>query len=72
MSESTLGYCAAIDNGYEELAITGEHAVAVANLPQILKDPFDRSPVSQSAVEGILLLTGDPVFARYPSPVPKV
>jgi PIN domain nuclease of toxin-antitoxin system len=31
-----------LDNGYDELAITGEHAVAVAALPPIHKDPFDR------------------------------
>ena len=61
-----------IDNGYDELAITGEHAVAIANLPPIHKDPFDRMLVAQSAVEGIMLLTADPVVAQYPGPVRKV
>jgi PIN domain nuclease of toxin-antitoxin system len=61
-----------IDNGYDELAIAGEHAVAIANLPPIHKDPFDRLLVAQSAVEGILLLTADPVVAQYPGPVRKV
>lgn len=61
-----------LDNGYDELAITGEHAVAVANLPPIHRDPFDRMLVAQSAVEGILLLTADPVVAQYPGPVCKV
>jgi PIN domain nuclease of toxin-antitoxin system len=61
-----------IDNGYDELAITGEHAVATASLPPIHKDPFDRILVAQSAVEGILLLTVDPIVARYPGPVRKV
>ena len=61
-----------IDNGYDELAITGEHAVAVANLPPIHKDPFDRLLVAQSAVEGILLVTADPILAQYPGPVRKV
>ena len=61
-----------IDNGYHELAITGEHAVAIANLPPIHKDPFDRLLVAQSAVEGILLLTADPIVAQYPGPVRKV
>jgi PIN domain nuclease of toxin-antitoxin system len=55
-----------LDNGYDELAITGEHAVAIANLPPIHKDRFDRLLVAQSAVEGILLLTADPIVARYP------
>jgi PIN domain nuclease of toxin-antitoxin system len=61
-----------LDNGYDELAITGEHAVAIANLPPIHKDPFDRMLVAQSAVDGILLLTADPIVAQYPGPVRKV
>jgi PIN domain nuclease of toxin-antitoxin system len=61
-----------VDNGYDELAITGEHAVAIANLPPIHKDPFDRMLVAQSAVEGILLLTADPIVAQYPGPVRKI
>jgi PIN domain nuclease of toxin-antitoxin system len=60
-----------LDNGYDELAITSEHAVAIANLPPIHKDPFDRLLVAQSAVEGILLLTADPIVAQYPGPVRK-
>jgi len=61
-----------LDNGYDELAITSEHAVAIANLPPIHKDPFDRLLVAQSSVEGILLLTADPIVAQYPGPVRKV
>lgn len=60
------------DNGYDELAITGEHAVAITNLPLIHKDPFDRLLVAQSAVEGILPLTADPIVAQYPGPVYRV
>ncbi len=30
------------DNGYNELPITSEHAVAIDFLPPIHKDPFDR------------------------------
>ena len=59
-------------NGYDELAITGEHAVAVVALPPIHKDPFDRLLVAQSAVEGILLLTTDTLVAQYPGPVRQV
>ena len=58
-----------IDNGYDELSITGEHAIAIAALPPIHKDPFDRLLVAQSAVEGVLLLTTDPVVAQYRGPV---
>jgi PIN domain nuclease of toxin-antitoxin system len=61
-----------LDNGYDELAIGGDHAVAVTNLPPIHKDPFDRMLVAQAAIEGILLLTADPVVAQYPGPVRKV
>ena len=61
-----------LDNGYDELAITSEHAVAIASLPPIHKDPFDRMLVAQSSVEGILLLTADPIVAQYPGPVRKV
>lgn len=58
-----------IDNGYGELAITSEHAVAIDSLPAIHKDPFDRILVAQATIEGIVLLTADPVVARYPGPV---
>ena len=61
-----------LDNGYDELAITSEHAVAIVNLPPIHKDPFDRLLVAQSAVEGILLLTADPIVAQYTGPIRKV
>jgi PIN domain nuclease of toxin-antitoxin system len=61
-----------LDNGYDELAIVGEHAVAIASLPPIHRDPFDRMLVAQSAIEGIRLLTADPVVAQYPGPVRKV
>lgn len=61
-----------LDNGYEELAITDEHAVAIGNLPPIHNDPFDRMLVAQSAIEGIVLLTADPIVSRYPGPVHKV
>lgn len=58
-----------LDNGYGELAITSEHAIAVDLLPPIHKDPFDRMLLAQAIVEGIALLTSDPLLARYPGPV---
>jgi PIN domain nuclease of toxin-antitoxin system len=61
-----------LDNGYSELAITSAHAVAIDGLPPIHKDPFDRLLVAQSMVEGIALLTTDPIVAKYPAPVQKV
>ena len=42
-----------VDNGYEELAVTGAHAAAVAALPPLHRDPFDRMLVAQALVEGV-------------------
>ena len=56
-----------LDNGYSELPIVSDHVVAIESLPPIHKDPFDRILVAQAAVEGITLLTNDPVVAQYPA-----
>ena len=61
-----------IDNGYIEMPITGEHAVAIDGLPAIHKDPFDRILVAQSIVEGITLITVDPLLTKYPGPVQRI
>lgn len=58
-----------IDNGYRELPIRSEHAVAIDTLPPLHKDPFDRLLVAQARVEGITLLTNDATVAQYPGPV---
>ena len=58
-----------LDNGYSELAVSSEHAVAIESLPLIHKDPFDRILIAQAMVEGIILLTADSVVAQYPGPV---
>jgi PIN domain nuclease of toxin-antitoxin system len=61
-----------IANGYEELPILGNHVVAIDSLSPIHKDPFDRILIAQAMVEGITLLTTDPVIAKYPGPIRKV
>jgi PIN domain nuclease of toxin-antitoxin system len=61
-----------LDNGYTELPITSEHAVAIDVLPALHKDPFDRILIAQATVEGITLLTVDKIVARYPGPIKKV
>jgi len=61
-----------LNSRYLELPVTGEHAVAVSDLPMIHKDPFDRILVAQSIVEGITLLTADPMVARYSANVRRV
>lgn len=61
-----------LDNGYQELPVASEHAVSIANLPPLHKDPFDRLLVAQAMVEGITLLTSDAQLAQYPGPVRQV
>ena len=48
-----------IDNGWRELPVTSEHAVATANLPLIHKDLFDRMLVAQANTENAILDPGD-------------
>jgi PIN domain nuclease of toxin-antitoxin system len=61
-----------LDNGYSELPIGSDHAVALDGLPPLHKDPFDRILIAQATVEGITLLTADPLVAQYPGPVRRV
>ena len=63
---------ALLDNGYQELPITGAHTVSIESLPPIHKDPFDRILVAQATAEGITLLTSDVLVAKYPGPIRKV
>jgi PIN domain nuclease of toxin-antitoxin system len=59
-------------SGYRELPVTGEHTVALNDLPQLHKDPFDRILIAQARVEGLLLLTVDKAVAKYGDGVRKV
>lgn len=61
-----------LDNGYEELAITSEHAVFIDSLPALHKDPFDRILIAQATVESITLLTADSIIAQYPGSIMQV
>jgi PIN domain nuclease of toxin-antitoxin system len=70
--DPTLLRSSLLQNGYTELPIAGLHATAVANLPTIHKNPFDRLLIAQAMVEGITLLTADATIARYPGPIRKV
>lgn len=47
------------------LHVTLEHAIRVAGLPLIHRDPFDRLLVAQAQVEGIPIVTVDPAITRY-------
>lgn len=61
-----------LDNDYVEVPITSQHAVTTVGLPPLHKDPFDRILVAQAMVDGITLLTADPLVAQYPGPVRRV
>ena len=61
-----------LDDDYIELPVLGQHAVDVDTLPPIHKDPFDRILIAQAMVEGITLLTADPVIDQYPGPIRRV
>ena len=58
-----------LENGYQELPVTGAHAAVMDLLPEIHRDPFDRILVAQAQVEGVTLLTMDEVVGRYPGPI---
>lgn len=47
------------------LAIRTAHIRALAALPELHKDPFDRILVAQALAEGLTLATKDAVLARY-------
>jgi len=51
--------------GFTLLPVTGEHAAAVARLPAVHSDPFDRMLVAQARTEPLLLLTNDSLLAGY-------
>lgn len=61
-----------LDNGYRELPIISDHVVATESLPPVHKDPFDRVLVAQATVEGVTLLTIDPLVSQYPGPIKTV
>ena len=51
--------------GFILLPVSGEHAAAVARLPAVHMDPFDRMLVAQAKTEPLLLLTNDSILAGY-------
>jgi PIN domain nuclease of toxin-antitoxin system len=58
--------------GFIELSVTSEHALTLADLPVLHKDPFDRMLLAQAIVEHATLVTSDSHLARYPGPIQKV
>ncbi|GMU54369.1 MAG: hypothetical protein AMXMBFR33_35150 [Candidatus Xenobia bacterium] len=56
-------------SGFTHLPVTAHHGAAVAALPPIHRDPFDRLLVAQSVCESAWLLTADTQLARYPADI---
>jgi PIN domain nuclease of toxin-antitoxin system len=55
--------------GFAELQVSGAHTEALARLPPIHRDPFDRVLVAQGLAESLVLLTNDGTLAAYGSTV---
>ena len=58
--------------GFYALPIAFQHAMVLASLPPIHRDPFDRMLVAQSLSESLVLLTADRVLSRYPANIELV
>jgi len=54
-----------ISRGFIELSVTGEHALAVNQLPSLHGDPFDRLLLCQAIVDGLTIITKDKLIAQY-------
>lgn len=54
------------ENPLKLLTVSSAHALRVAELPLIHRDPFDRMLVAQALVEDAVLLTVDPDIRQYP------
>lgn len=52
--------------GAQALAIEHPHALAVAALPWLHRDPFDRLLVAQATLLDLTIATADPAVAQYP------
>lgn len=52
-------------DGFVPLPIELQHAVRVADLPALHRDPFDRMLIAQAMFEGLTLVTADPHLAMY-------
>lgn len=51
--------------GFQELAVTWDHGLAVRELAGPHADPFDRLLIAQSRLEGLTIVTNDQAIRRY-------
>jgi PIN domain nuclease of toxin-antitoxin system len=52
-------------SGVTGLAIEPSHALAMADLPPLHRDPFDRMLIVQAKALDLVLVTADPQITRY-------
>ena len=61
-----------VEAGWRELVVEARHVLAVAQLPALHPDPFDRLLLVQAQADGLLLITADQQLAQYPGPVRRM
>ena len=61
-----------VEAGWRELVVEARHVLAVAQLPALHRDPFDRLLLAQAQADGLLLITADHQLAQYPGPVRRM
>lgn len=54
------------ESGILSLPLSEEEAISAEKLPLFHKDPFDRMIIAQALVQGMVVVTPDPAFDRYP------
>ena len=54
-----------VAQGFGLLAIKPEHLLALAELPMLHRDPFDRLLLAQAKAEGMTVVTTDRIFGEY-------
>jgi PIN domain nuclease of toxin-antitoxin system len=54
-----------VEHGFEPLPITFAHAAAAGRLPLHHRDSWDRMLVAQAQLEGLTIVSRDPVFTAY-------
>jgi PIN domain nuclease of toxin-antitoxin system len=52
---------------FQELPITIAHTLAIKQLPNLHRDPFDRIMLAQAKAAGLTLVTADPQVLQYPA-----
>ena len=51
---------------FTELPLHIRHVRAIATLPPLHRDPFDRMLIAQAVVDGLVLITADKAIRGYP------